>query len=464
MKMKPEKNQVTWAITIFFLSIAIMLAYYVIFNGISVVNTFSKVIDSLSGIVIGVIIAFILIPLTDGIERKIVYPIYRKRGYDISRSSGANVKKRKQARKISVMITMIIFLMVIYSLFRIIIPELIESIRQIVRKFPEYKDQIDTQSQILFFFYSLEVQNFINSQLDRSYVSLSEFLQEKLMPLVPSMDSFFKMASQGVFSIIKVIFDLVVGLIVAIYVLNSKEVFSTKGKKLAYALFKEEFANEIVGGFRFIGDIFEGFVGGKLVDSVIIGIICYVGCIILKLDYPLLISVIVGVTNIIPFFGPYIGGAIGALLLVITPVQALIFLAFIIVLQQFDGNILGPTILGSSTGLSSFWVLFSITFFGGLWGIVGWLVGVPIFAVIYAFFSRITNILLSKKGLSTETEDYDDLAYIENKEYKTLTDEHNDKYNAHKEVGMMTKLYHTSRDRVIKLAGKFKKKDNSNDK
>ena len=134
MKMKPEKNQVTWAITIFFLSIAIMLAYYVIFNGISVVNTFSKVIDSLSGIVIGVIIAFILIPLTDGIERKIVYPIYRKRGYDISRSLGANVKKRKQARKISVMITMIIFLMVIYSLFRIIIPELIESIKQIVRK------------------------------------------------------------------------------------------------------------------------------------------------------------------------------------------------------------------------------------------------------------------------------------------------------------------------------------------
>ena len=208
MKMKPEKNQVTWAITIFFLSIAIMLAYYVIFNGISVVNTFSKVIDSLSGIVIGVIIAFILIPLTDGIERKIVYPIYRKRGYDISRSSGANVKKRKQARKISVMITMIIFLMVIYSLFRIIIPELIESIRQIVRKFPEYRDQIDTQSQILFESNSLEVQNFINSQLDRSYVSLSEFLQEKLMPLVPSMDSFFKMASQGVFSIIKVILIL----------------------------------------------------------------------------------------------------------------------------------------------------------------------------------------------------------------------------------------------------------------
>ena len=119
MKMKPEKNQVTWAITIFFLSIAIMLAYYVIFNGISVVKTLSKVIDSLSGIIIGVIIAFVLIPLTDGIERKIVIPIYHMREYDISRSTNANSKKRKQARKISVAITMIIFLFVIYSLFRI---------------------------------------------------------------------------------------------------------------------------------------------------------------------------------------------------------------------------------------------------------------------------------------------------------------------------------------------------------
>jgi predicted PurR-regulated permease PerM len=459
MKMKPEKNQVTWAITIFFLSIAIMLAYYVIFNGISVVKTVSKVVDSLSGIIIGVIIAFVLIPLTDGIERKIVIPIYHLRGYDISRSTNANSKKRKQARKISVMITMIIFLFVIYSLFRIIIPELIDSIKQIVRKFPEYEKQINEESQLLFESNSIEVQNFINSQLDRSYVSLSEFLQEKLMPLVPSVESFFKMASQGVFSIIKVLFDLVVGLIVAIYVLNSKEVFSTRGKKLAYALFREEFANEVVGGFRFIGDVFEGFVGGKLVDSVIIGIICYIGCVLLKLDYPLLISVIVGVTNIIPFFGPYIGGAIGAMLLLITPVKALIFLVFIIVLQQFDGNILGPAILGNSTGLSSFWVLFSITFFGGMWGIVGWLVGVPIFAVIYAFISRITNILLSKKELSVNTDDYDNLAYIENKEYKTLTDEHNDKYNAHKEVGMVTKLYHNGRDKVKNAVGKIKKKD-----
>jgi len=463
MKMKPEKNQVTWAITIFFLSIAIMMAYYVIFNGISIMNGLSKIIDALSGIIIGAVIAFVLIPLLDGVEKKILFPIYSRKGYDVSRSLNSNIKKRKQMRKIAICITMVIFLLSIYGLFRIVIPELIVSVKQIIMKFPSYMDYIDNYTYD-FSSKNPDFQDFIDSQLDKSYNMLSDFLMEKLMPLVPSFDSFFKIASQGVFSIIKVLFDIVVGLIVAVYILDSKEVFSTKGKKIAYALFKEEVANEIVGGFRFIGDTFEGFIGGKFIDSMIIGVICYVGCIVLKLDYPLLISVIVGLTNIIPFFGPYIGGAIGALLLLMTPVKALVFLVFIIILQQFDGNILGPMILGSSTGLSSFWVLFSITFFGGMWGIVGWLVGVPIFAVFYAFVSRVTNIFLGKRGLSTETKDYDDLAYIENKEYKTLTDEHNNKFNAHNEGGTITKMIHSYRVKIKELINKIKNKFNSDKK
>jgi predicted PurR-regulated permease PerM len=156
-----------------------------------------------------------------------------------------------------------------------------------------------------------------------------------------------------------------------------------------------------------------------------------------------LISVIVGVTNIIPFFGPYIGGGIGGLILVlIDPVKALVFLIFVIILQQFDGNILGPTILGNSTGLSSFWVIFSITLFGGLWGVVGWLIGVPIFAVFYALVSRITNILLAKKNLSTDTTAYEDLAYIENGEFKSLSDKANTKHNAIKNQSALKKMFH----------------------
>ena len=442
MKMKPEKNQITWAVTLFFLSIAIMLAYTVIFNGKTFTNTLSKIVDSLSGIIIGVAIAFVLIPLLEGIEQKLLIPLYKKRGYDVSRSINADEKKRKQMRKISVFMTMMIFLLAIYGLFRVIIPQLIESIREIVRNFPFYMENIDNYTES---WYNANISKDVDSimqQIGAASDSVSKFLSEKLMPLVPEVGTIVKVASQSLFSFFNVFLDLIVGIIVAINVLMSKERFSSSGKKIIYALFREEVANEIVGGCRFIGNTFEAFVGGKLVDSLIIGVICYIGCVLLKINYPVLISVIVGVTNIIPFFGPYIGGGAGAFLLVcINPVKALIFLVFVVVLQQFDGNILGPRILGGSTGLSSFWVLFAITFFGGLWGIMGWIVGVPIFAVIYAFVSRFTNILLHKKGLSTRTGDYYDLAYIEDKEFKSLSDEHNVKFNAHSETGTIKRLF-----------------------
>jgi predicted PurR-regulated permease PerM len=162
----------------------------------------------------------------------------------------------------------------------------------------------------------------------------------------------------------------------------------------------------------------------------------------LAINYPVLISVIVGVTNIIPFFGPYIGGIAGALLLVlIDPIKALVFLIFVIILQQFDGNILGPRILGGSTGLSSFWVIFAITFFGGIWGVVGWLIGVPIFAVFYALVSRITNHYLRKRNLSTRTADYYDLAYIEDNQVMLLSDKTNRKFHARRESSTIKRIF-----------------------
>ena len=287
-----------------------------------------------------------------------------------------------------------------------------------------------------------ELQRIIDSQLDEYYATLSVFLSRKLLPLLPNVNTIVKVASRSFMSVVGVFIDLLVGFIVAIYVLISKERFATMGKKISYAFLKEEYANELIGGFRFVNNTFAGFVGGKLIDSIIIGIVCYFGCVILGINYPVLISVIVGVTNIIPFFGPYIGGAAGALLLVlIDPIKALIFLIFVIVLQQFDGNILGPLILGSSTGLSSFWVIFAITLFGGLWGIVGLFIGVPVFAVIYALVSRITNTFLAKRQLSTETEDYYDLAYIEDGEYKSLSDKDNNKFNAGKEPDTFERIF-----------------------
>ncbi len=443
MKMKPEKNQVTWAITVFVLCVCLMLAYYVIFDGKTLAKNIFGVIDSLSGVIIGVVLAYILIPFMEGIEHRILIPIYKLGGIDVSLSETADKKKRSQMRKISVLITMLIFAWLVYGLFRTIIPQIISSIREIANNLPVYIKNIDEYSN-LFLANNPDLQQLIDSQLDSYYETLSVYLTKKLLPLLPNnVNTIFKVASKSFISAISTLIDLIVGFIVAIYVLNSKERFTTKGKKMAYAIFREEFANELISGFRFVNYTFEGFIGGKLLDSFIIGVISYIGCLALRIPYPVLIAVIVGVTNIIPFFGPYIGGILGALILVmINPVKALVFLIFVIVLQQIDGNILGPTILGNSTGLSSFWVIFSITLFGGLWGIVGLLVGVPIFAVFYALVSRITNILLIKKGLSPDTNKYLDLAYVEDGEYKLLSNKENVKYNARKNLSAFKKIFH----------------------
>ncbi len=441
MKMKPEKNQITWGITIFLVAVAIMLAYYVMFDGNTIVSFLGSIVDSISGVIIGIIIAYILIPLLDGLEKHLLIPLYKKKGYDVSFAKEADRKKRRQMRGIAVLITMVIFILIIYLLMMIIMPQLISSIREIINNLPAYIRNIDDYSNSLLA-NNPDLQELIDSQLTSYYATLSAFISSHIKPMLPEMSKIVKVASQSFISVVKIVIDLVVGLIVAIYVLNSKERFTTRGKKIIYAFFKEDVANELVGGFRFVHKTFEDFIGGKLIDSMIIGVICYIGCKILSINYPVLISVIVGVTNIIPFFGPYIGGIAGATLLVlIDPIKALVFLIFVIVLQQFDGNILGPRILGESTGLSSFWVIFAITFFGGIWGVVGWLVGVPIFAVFYALVSRITNHYLRNRQLSTDTADYYDLAYFENGEAKLLSDKSNTKFHAGKGESAIRKIF-----------------------
>ncbi|MCR5403794.1 MAG: AI-2E family transporter [Butyrivibrio sp.] len=438
--MKPEKNQITWGITLFCVAVAVMLAYYIMFDGRTILDFFTKILDSLSGIIIGLIIAYILIPLLNKIEERILIPVYRKFGIDVSSSANADKKKKKQMRGIAVLLTMMIFILIIYLLIIIIFPQLVSSVREIINNLPMYIKNMDEYSNLLYDKYP-ELQEFLDSQLDSYYASLSSFITHNIKPFLPEVGTVVKFASQSFISAIGTVIDLVLGIIVAVYVLNSKERFTSRGKKLVYAFFNEDVANELIGGFRFVNKTFEGFIGGKLLDSMVIGLICYIGCLLLDINYPVLISVIVGVTNIVPFFGPYIGAALGAILLVlIDPIKALVFLIFVLILQQFDGNVLGPIILGGSTGISSFWVIFAITFFGGLWGVVGWLIGVPIFAVFYALVSRITNHYLRTRGLSTRTADYTNLAYIENGEYKTLDDKNNSKFQVSQKQSAFKKI------------------------
>jgi len=218
----------------------------------------------------------------------------------------------------------------------------------------------------------------------------------------------------GVKGLITLVKNLFIGIIVMIYLLNIKDTLCAQAKKITYGLFSVRMANAIVDKARFVHKVFGGFIIGKLVDSLIIGIITFVLLSIVKMPYTLLISVIVGVTNVIPFFGPFIGAIPSSiLLLLVSPKKCVVFLILILIIQQFDGNILGPKILGESTGVSSFWVLFSILLFGGVLGPIGMIIGVPTFAVLYRLVAEFIEKRLTWKHLSTSTADYGELDYVD---------------------------------------------------
>ena len=218
----------------------------------------------------------------------------------------------------------------------------------------------------------------------------------------------------GVLNIVSEIFNAVIGLIVSIYILFSKETFVRQSKKCVYAVLSARHANMVLHLTTKSNDIFGGFIIGKLIDSAIIGVLCFVGLSILKMPYVMLVSVIVGVTNIIPFFGPYIGAVPSTILIMLAnPIQGVYFVIFILLLQQFDGNILGPKILGNSTGLSAFWVIVAILLGGGLFGFVGMVMGVPTFAVLYYIVQMLVNNHLERKSLPTGSEYYDTMSYVD---------------------------------------------------
>ena len=258
----------------------------------------------------------------------------------------------------------------------------------------------------------------------------SETVYTWITDLLPSMNELIKNLSLSVIGVISTLWDLILGLIIAIYMLGSKEKFAGQAKKIVYSILPLKHANAFLHDIRFIDKTFGGFISGKILDSTIIGILCFICLQFIGTPYPLLISVIVGVTNVIPFFGPYLGAIPSALLvLMIEPKQCLYFILFIFILQQVDGNFIGPKILGDSTGITGFWIIFSITVFGGLMGVVGMVIGVPLFAVFYAFIARFVRKRLKKKGMPLDTAPYMDAVDISPIEIPQPIQQENDNSN-----------------------------------
>lgn len=414
--MKKLANKyVKWGLTALGVLILAIGFVCLIFKGDSISNGFKILFKVTMPVIDGLIIAFIATPVLNWIEEKIIFPLCRKCHIDIKKP-----KTKKHIRAVSVLLTILLIGIVIYEFFAIVIPQLILSIQNIITQFPNYINNLILLTERLLAD-NPEVETYIEGLLATYSKDLDAFLEQNALP---TLNTFIRSASMSLLSALKSLYNLIIGLIISLYVLSGKEKFASQAKKICYALFERHRANQIIRAFRFANKTFIGFLGGKIVDSAIIGVLCFAGTSVLKMPYPVLISVIVGVTNIIPFFGPYIGAIPSALLILMTePRKCIPFIIFILVLQQLDGNVIGPKILGESTGLSGFWVIFSITLFGGLWGIAGMVVGVPLFAVFYAGVNYMINKFLKKKVLSINTADYEKVKYINAKKEFVLLDD-----------------------------------------
>ncbi len=402
MKIKFEKKHIEIGIISFLVVASSILFYYFLFHHTSLFGALNKIFKIVSPIIYGFILAFLMTPILNFLENRVVKVLLKKWHIDV-------VKQRKMIRAISLILTVILVIAMIYGFFAMLIPRLKDSIVSIVLQFDTYITNFEKWING-FLTDNPDWKIAFNDFLDKYSGEFRTFLNENVLNKI---DVVVKSVSLSLISIIKVLWNLIIGFIISIYVLGSKETFSGQSKKVVYALFNKKIANNVVESGRFINKTFMGFISGKIVDSIIIGFLCFIGTSIIGTPYALLVSVIVGVTNIIPFFGPFLGAIPSVLLiLIIEPIQALYFVLFILFLQQLDGNVIGPKILGGSTGLSGFWVIFAITLFGGLFGVGGMIIGVPFCAIVYAGVRVLVNKRLEKKDMTINTADYMNLDKI----------------------------------------------------
>ena len=345
-----------------------ILFFFLIYRFQGFGDAISKLTGILMPFIYGAVIAYLLKPVCNCVEDFLRRLLPEKMG------AAANM--------LAVTISLLFGILVVYALIMMIVPQLITSVTTLYYTARNnLNDFVDWASHQEIIASNQKLLDFIETSYDNLQDMLDNIVRTKL---VPSMQSLLSGAALGVMSFVAFLKNIVIGVIVSVYLLASRKKFGQQCKMILYSLIKPRWADIILEEILYADKMFGGFINGKILDSAIIGVLCYIACLIFKFPSALLVSVIIGVTNVIPFFGPFIGAIPATLLILIqNPIKALWFVLFVLVLQQVDGNIIGPKILGNTTGLSSFWVLFAILLFGGLWGFVGMIIGVPLFAVIY---------------------------------------------------------------------------------
>jgi len=408
---KWDKKYVYWGITAFCVIAASILFYMALSYLPLIQSEIDSLLRILNPFIWGLVIAYLLLPLERTLQHKLLEPIIKK----ISKKNWKNI-----SRGIAVLLAEIIMVVVVFFVVYMIIPQLYISIKTIVDNSSYYVSTTTTWLEGVLINYP-EIEEFILPKVQDLNTNLISWVQTTILPGLGNVASSL---TTGVVSAVKGVYNLVIGIIVSIYILYSKTLMSANAKKLCYSLFSVENSKKIFAGLRFVDRTFMGFINGKLLDSLIIGIICYISCALLRMPYALLVSFIVGITNIIPFFGPFIGAIPSTLIILLAdPLKSLIFIGFILVLQQVDGNIIGPRILGNSVGISGFWVMFAIILGAGLFGFWGMLLGVPVFSVIYAVFTNLVNNRLKRNGLPVESASYIGVDHIDPATYEPVMQE-----------------------------------------
>lgn len=407
------RQQFGKGMTYFLVIAASIVFYFALLRATNLTDVLWEIVDALKPILYGLVIAYLLNPIVKKVDFYVIPLLQTK------------VKSEQKAQKLSraagIFLAIIIFFLIIIALFSMLIPELYKSIRDMVLTLPGQMNAFLAHLDELYSTDSV-AGNLVKTAINEGAEMFQTWLKTDLLPRANDLMSSLTV---GVLNALRELFNALIGVIVSIYILFSKEKFIRQTKKTVYAVFSFSNANILLHLTRKSNEIFGGFIIGKIIDSIIIGVLCFIGISLLNMPYVVLVSVIVGVTNVIPFFGPYIGAIPSALLILLSdPVKGVYFIIFVFLLQQLDGNFIGPKILGNSTGLSAFWVIFSILLGGGLFGFLGMLMGVPTFAVIYYIIQMIVNGRLEKKNLPGHSDYYDEMSYVDDEGNYVHSEEH----------------------------------------
>lgn len=371
-----------------------ILCAFVLFKMPVIISVLKGITEILKPFLYGVVFAYLLAPLCNKIEEKL-FQFFPK----------AKAKARRFICFIAIVISLCVAIAVIWLIIMMIIPQVWDSVMKIIQMVPQklivvnnwIEHMLENQPELQAYFeeFSSQAESNIDSLLNVDTI-------QKVQSIINSL-------SVQLFGVLGVVKNIFLGLLISAYLLGSRKLFGAQAGLILHGVFSDKWVKIIEEEIRYTDKMFNGFLVGKIIDSAIIGLLCFAGTSIMGFEAPAFISVIIGITNIIPFFGPFIGAIpCGLLLLLENPMHCLYFIIFIFVLQQLDGNVIGPKILGNTTGVSSFWVLFAILLFGGMWGVVGMVIGVPLFAVIYDIIRKLVYRGLRKHKRESMITDYEE--------------------------------------------------------